>query len=322
MNLRRLSLVLLVMTFLLGVYGNAQSGQQIPRIGVLVGDRAAEHEEHREGFLQSLKQLGYSVGRDLLIEHRYADGSFDRLPALAAELTRLQVSLIVAGGPTAIDAVMKATAKIPIVMANGGNPVTRGFVKSLSSPGGNVTGLSSYAVGDESKRLQLLKESFPRIVRVVLLNTDRPTRAKEYQQAGRTLGLDVQLIQLTGPQDVERGLTAAFRLGPDALITVRRPITEGYHHKVSEFAVKNRLPSMHEWRKYVQEGGLMSYGISYVRLWQRAGVFVDKILKGADPATLPVEPPQFEFVINLQTAGKLGVTIPPEILLEANEVIQ
>lgn len=321
-NLRPIPLVFLVIAILLGVYGNTWSGQQVPRIGVLVSDRAAEHQEHRDGFLQSLTQLGYSPGGNISIEHRYADGNFDRLPALAAELIQLQVSLIVAGGPTPIDVAMKATAKIPIVMANGGNPVTRGFVKSLSLPGGNVTGLSSYAVGDESKRLELLKEAFPRTARVVLLNTDRPTRAKEYQQAGRTLGLDVQLIQINGPQEVESGLSAALGLRPDALLTVRRPMTEDYHRKVSEFAIKSRLPSMHEWKRYVQDGGLMSYGISYLRLWQRAAVFVDKILKGADPATLPVEPPQFEFVINLQTATKIGVTIPPEILLEANEVIK
>ena len=300
----------------------ARSPLQAPRIGVLMPGSVQDLDEHRElrAFVDGFKDLGYVNGRNVLFVYRAADQNPKLLPRLANELVQLKVALIVAVGTSAIDAAVKATKIIPIVMVSGGNPVGRGFVKSLSVPGGNVTGLSSVAEGDEGKRLELLKEAFPWVHRVIVLNADkRKSRVENYLRQGGGLLFDT--LDVYSPEE----LTQAFaRLTPDssdALITVRNAFTIRHAEQIAAFALKNRLPSIYESREFVEKGGLMSYGVNYTASWRRSAFYVDKILKGGNPAVLPVEPPQFEFLVNLRTAKKMGYELPPEILLEANEVV-
>ena len=298
---------------------DAQPAGKVARIGLLQFQQV-------EGvaFLRQLKQMGYSEGRNISLEYRWADGQHDLLPTLAADLVRLKVDVIVANGPTAIGPAIKATKTIPIVMVSGGDPVNRGFVQSLSRPGGNVTGLSSDNAEVSGKRLELLKETLPFITRVALLNPEhrRPDRIGEYNRVAAKLGISIHSFAVDTSRDLEPALVRIAMMHPDALITVLHNLTVNHSGLIAEFALNHRLPSMHGAEQFVRGGGLMSYGIDYTESWRRAAVFVDKILKGTNPASLPVEPTQLKFAINLKTAKRIGVTIPPEILLEANEVIR
>ena len=299
---------------------------QLKRIGLLTlvpsrnGDLNLEHQP----FLDTLRELGYIEGKTVLIDYGIANEEDNNLPDVAAELVRLKVSIIVAQGPPEISAAIKMTKTIPIVMVGGGNPVDRGFVTSLTRPGGNVTGLSSDAVGLRGKRLELFKEAFSSISRVAVLNPDykRKGRTAGYESEAKVIGVDLQVVAVDSHRDLERAFSKIVTIRSDALIAVRHNLTRRYAAQIAEFAVKKRLPSMFESAEFVKVGGLMSYGVSHALLWRGAAAYVDKILKGANPATLPVEPPQLELVVNLATAKKLGVKIPPEILLEANEVIK
>ncbi|MBI4523627.1 MAG: ABC transporter substrate-binding protein [Deltaproteobacteria bacterium] len=298
--------------------GGTQQAPNVFRIGVLVSGGS-----HSPALLKELEEVGYKQGKNILIEQRSADGKVDLLPNLAADLVRLKVAVIVAVGPTAIGHAVKATKRIPIVMVGGGDPVSRGFVQSLSAPGGNVTGLSSAAKGLGGKRLELLKEALPFVSRVALLNPRTRSRVSEdYPRVAMVLGLDFQTVDVDGSGGFDRVFAKITALRPDALITVRELSTIRHARQIADFALKKRLPSVYESEEFVRAGGLMSYGVNYMAQWRRAAVYVDKVLKGAKPATLPVEPPRFELVINLKTAKKLGVTIAPEILLEADEVIK
>lgn len=296
----------------------AQPPQQIHRIGLL-----SPGSEVPLDFSRSLSELGYVVGKTIFIEIRNAGGKAENLPKLVIDLLDRKVSLIVASGPTAIGAAAKATQSIPIVMVGGGDPVLRGFVKHLSAPGGNVTGSSSSASGSDAKRLELLKESLPSLARVVVLNPLSRSRIPEgYPRAAKEFGIDFHIVDLRSVTELESALARVKALRPEAFITIRELITVDQAERIATFGLRERVPSMYESAEFVRAGGLMSYGVNRASQWLRAAVFVDKILKGANPATLPVEPPQLEMVINLRTAKQLGVTIPPEILLEANEVIK
>ena len=303
----------------------AQVALQAPRVGVLMPGSARDSDEQRDrrAFLLGFKELGYVPGQNILFEYRGADQKHDSLPQLANDLLRLKVSAIVAVGTAAIDVATKATKTVPIVMVSGGNPVGRGFVKSLSVPGGNVTGLSSVAEGDEGKRVELLKDAFPWVSRVTVLNADkRKTRVASYLREGKGVGVEFEVVHVYSSEELKHALGKITSRRSDAIITVRNAFTIGHAEQIAEFAIKNRLPSIYESREFVEKGGLMSYGVNYTASWRRSAFYVDKILKRANPALLPVEPPQFEFLINLKTADKMGHRIPPEILLEANEVIK
>ena len=319
-----LSFVLIVAVLALGnVPTIAQS--QLPRIGALGGGRWSGAGANPKAFLQGLEELGYVDGKTILIERRSYKGKRNLIPHLAAELVRLKVDVIFTSGPTALRPTMEATKTIPIVTPNlSSDPVKWGFVKTLTRPGGNVTGLSMGTKGLGSKRMELLKEVLPSVSRVVFINPHRqaPTYLGEYKHAARKLGMELEVMNVRSHGDLEQAFATITTMGSDALIIERNSLTRRHPGQIGDFALKNRLPTMNNHRLFVKFGGLMSYGVNYPANWRRAAVYVDKILKGANPATLPVESPQLEFVINLKTAQKLGVKIPPEILLEANEIIQ
>jgi len=317
--------LLLFLVLLPDDVGIAQSELRAPRIGVLMPGRAQDLDEQRDldAFVQGFKDLGYVAGQNIEFEYRSAERKVNRLPRLATELVALKVSVIVAVGTTAIDAAVKATKTIPIVMISGGNPVARGFVKSFSVPSGNVTGLSSVAEGDEGKRVELVKEAFPWISRVFILNADkRRGRVDNYLREGKRSAVAFEALHVYSTEDLQRTFANLITTSTDDLITVRNAFTISRAEQITDFAFKNRLPAIYESREFVEKGGVMSYGVNYTASWRRAAFYVDKILKGANPAVLPIEPPQFEFLVNLRTASKMGHRIPPEILLEANEVIK
>src|SRR6516165_2554457 len=274
-----------------------------------------------------LAELGWIEGKNLVVERRYAENRPERLPELAAELVRLNVEVIVAAGTLGPLAAKQATSTIPIVMTASGDPLGSGLVASLARPGGNVTGMSLMAPDLGGKRLELLKELLPQLARVaVLWNAANPYPAivfKETQAAGRTLGIEVQSLEVRGPDDFDGAFEAARKQRPDALITVEDPLTFTYQKRIADFATADQLPSLHGLRKDVIAGGLMSYGANLADLFRRAAGYVDKILKGAKPADLPVQQPTtFELVINLKTARALGLAIPPTLLARADEVIE
>jgi len=325
MRLRTLGLVV---TFALGVLvvplaADAQQAQKAPRIGLL----GTSVSPLWETFLQGLRALGYVEGQNLAIERRYSEGRDKRFPDLAAELIRLKVDVIVTSGTPATLAAKNATTTIPIVMAAVGDPVGVGLVGSLARPGGNITGLSLLNPELSGKRLELLKEVLPRTTRVgVLANPTNPWTAlmlRETQVAARTLGMQLQIMEAQRPNDFEGTFEAATREHAGALIVLEDPFLFTYRVRISGLAAKNGLPAMYGLREFVDAGGLMSYGPSAPDLFRRAATFVDKILKGAKPADLPVEQPtKFELVINLKTAKALGLTIPPSVLVRADEIIQ
>lgn len=299
--------------------------QKIPRIGLLVSGARSNpgHQKNLRAFLQGLEDLGYVEGKNIIVEYQYANRKRSAVPELAAQLVRLRVDVIVPSGPTAVGPAMKATTTIPIVMPNGGDPVGQGFVESLSRPGGIVTGMAGVAKGIRDKRMALLKETFPRASRVVVLvpdPTQRTHRAEQYIDAGKKLGVEVEPVGVSKRDEFQKAFSTIIAKHPDALFVIRNTLTLNYAEQIAEFAIGQRLPSMNEQGHFAVAGGLMAYSEDLPGNWRRAAVFVDKILKGANPATLPVEPPPLKLIINLKTAEKIGVTIPPEILLEANEV--
>ena len=301
--------------------GEAQQPTKVPRVGFLTP--ASGYEPFRQG----LRELGYLEGKHLIIEYRFAEGKLDRLPALAAELVRLKVDIVVAVGGPAVHAAKKATETIPIVMATAGDPVDQGFVASLARPGGNVTGLSSLTTDLGGKRLELLKEIIPKLSRVaVLWHPDAlgpPLSWKEIQLAAREQGLRLQSLEVRGPEDLDGAFRAASRERAQALVALRSPIVVFERTRITELATKNRLPAIYDDRVFVETDGLMSYGTNQADLHRRAATYVDRILKGAKPADLPVEQPtKFELVINMKTAKTLGLTIPQSLLVRADEIIQ
>jgi len=278
-------------------------------------------------FTDVLHKSGWIEGKNLVFEHRYAENRLDRLPELAAELIRLNVDLILALGTLAPLEAKRATASIPIVMANAGDPLGSGLVASLARPGGNVTGMSLMAPDLGGKRLELLKEIIPRLSLVaVLWNADNPYSAlvfKETQTASQTLAIRIQSLEVRSENDLADAFEAARRQGPDALVAVEDPLTLSNRKLIADSAASQQLPAIYGLREFAAAGGLMSYGANLADLYRRAAAYVDKILKGAKPADLPVQQPtKFDFVINLKTAKALGIEIPPTVLARADEVIE
>jgi putative ABC transport system substrate-binding protein len=278
-------------------------------------------------FFKALRELGWVEGKNVAFEHRYAENRLERLPELAADLVRRKVDVIAAAGTLAPLAAKRATTTIPIVMTAAGDPLGSGLVASLARPDGNVTGMSLMATDLGAKRLELLKEVLPRLSRVaVLWNADNPYSVlvfKETQAGGRTLGIEVRSLEVRGPGDFDSAFEAAKGLRPDALITVEDPLTGDHRTRIAEFTARQQLPSLHGIREFVAAGGLISYGPSIADLFRRAAYYVDKILRGAKPADLPVQQPtKFEMVINLKTAKALGLTVPATLLAQADEVIE
>ena len=304
----------------------AQQPMKIPRIGILLGG-SSFLSVRVEALRQGLKELGYIEGRNVVIEYRYAEGKADRLPALAAELMGLQVDVIVAAGTPGVLAAKKATSTIPIVFVSVGDPVASGFVASLARPGGNVTGLTNFSPELSGKRVELLKEAVPNISRVAFLsNPANPVQGlqwKETQAAAQALGLHLQSLEVRSSNDLDSALQAASRERSQALIPATDALIDTHLKRIVEFVAKNRLPAMYGVPEAVYAGGLMSYAPDYTYHYRRAAVYVDKILKGAKPADLPVEQPtNFEFIINLKTAKQIGLTIPPTVLARADRVIK
>ena len=307
----------------------AQPAGKVPRIGFLVASSASDSAYARliEAFRQGLRDLGYVEGRNIVIEYRYADEKYERLPTLAAELVRLKVDVIVSHGTPGPLAAKQATSTIPIVMTSAGNPVGSGLVSSLARPGGNITGLSLMVPELGGKRLQLLKEILPGLSRVaVLWNAANPYAslvAREMEATAKTLGVQLQSLVVRGSDDFEGALAAATTGRAGALTAVEDPLTITKRKQIVDFAAKSRLPAIYGVKEFVDAGGLMSYGVHLADLYRRAAAYVDKILKGAKPADLPVQQPtKFEFVINLKTARALGLEIPPGLLAIADEVIE
>jgi putative ABC transport system substrate-binding protein len=279
-----------------------------------------------DAFRERLRELGHVERQSVAFEVRWADGQIDRLPGLAAELVRLNVDLIVTAGSPAARAAKNATARIPIVMATGGDPVGLGLVATLARPGGNVTGLTTLSRELSGKRLEMLREALPRVVRmgVVWHRTsaiDALTR-RETEEAAQTLGIPLAVHGVDGPEELDRALSAVAADHAGAVLFTTSTMFFAHRRQLADLALKHRLPTMFAFREYAEAGGLMAYGPSYTDLFQRAAGYVDRILKGARPADLPVEQPtRFELTLNLKTAKALGLTIPPPVLARADEVL-
>ena len=305
----------------------AQQPGKVPRIGFLASASPSVVSGRIEAFQQGLRELGYVEGKNIVIESRYAEGKLDRLPALVAELVRLKVEILVSAGPIPTRAAKEATVTIPIVMTQDTDPVGNGFVASLARPGGNITGLSTLAPELSGKRLELLKEIIPKLSRVAVFGTSTmPGHAqslREIELAAGAFKVQVQHLDVLGPKDIEIAFRAASKERSDAVLTLNSPILNSHRPQLAELAVRNRLPAMYARRESVEDGGLVFYGVSLLDLDRRAATYVDKILKGAKPADLPVEQPtKFELVINLKTANQIGVKIPESVLFRADKVIK
>ena len=300
---------------------------KVPRIGYLGANSPAANVERIEAFRQGLLELGYVEGKNIVIEWRSAEGTLDHLPALAAELVRLKVDVIVTGGSPTTRAAQEATATIPIVMAQDGDPVGNGFVASLARPGGNITGLSSLFSELGRKRLELLKEIIPRLSHVAVLGTSTiPANASQLREtdlAAGVFGVKLQYLDVLDPKDIEPAFRAARNARVDAVLLLVSNVLNSRRTQIADLAVRNRLPAIYGQQEYVKAGGLMAYNVSTADLWRRSATYVDKILKGRKPADLPVEQPtKFEFIINLNAAKQIGLTIPASVLTRADQVIE
>ena len=305
----------------------AQQPARIPRIGILSGSSASFFSARVEAFRQRLRELGYVEGKNILIEYRNAEGKREQLPDLVAELVRLKVDVIVTVGAPAAQAAKKASGTIPIVFAGASDPVGSGLVSSLARPGGNITGLSMMAPDLEGKRLELLKEAFPKVARVAFLRDLSGARGNlaltEMEAAAKALGLKLLSLEVRSLDDFEGAFARAKKERAQALITTPGGLIFTQQRRVLDFAAKNLLPAVYPYSEFVEAGGLMSYGPGNTDLWRRAADFVDKILKGTKPADIPVEQPtKFEFIVNLKTANQLVMTIPQRVTERADKVIQ
>jgi len=324
---KSLALISCAMLFALCGSATAQQAKKVARIGFLSASSPSVISARVEAFRQGLRELGYVEGKNIVIEWRWAEGKFDRLPDLAAELVRFKVEVIVTGGSTSTRAAKEVTTTIPIVMAQVNDPVDNGFVASLARPGGNMTGLSTLAPEISGKQLELLKEIVPKLFRVAVFGTStRPGNAqalKETELAAGAFKVQLQYLDILGPKDIETAFREAQRGRADAVLVLGSPILETHRRQIVELAVTSHLPAIYPSSEWLDYGGLVTYGVSIPDLYHRAATYVDKILKGAKPADLPVEQPRkFELVINLKTAKQIGLTIPPNMLLRADKVIK
>ena len=323
---KNISLFVLAIVFLTTVsLTPAQQPTKIPRVGYLGG--SAANSARIDAFRQGLRELGYVEGKSIVIEWRFSEGKPDGERVIAAEFLRLKVDVIVTVGSIATRAAKETTATIPIVMTQDPDPVGSGFVASLARPGGNITGLSNLNRELSGKRLELLTELIPRLSRVAVSGTStQPGHAqalKETELAAKAFGVKLQYLDVLDPKAIEPAFRAANKGRAEALLGLGGAILNSHQTQVVELAAKSRLPAMYSVREYVEAGGLMSYGVSIRDLDRRAATYVDKILKGAKPAELPVEQPiKFEFIVNLKAAKQIGLTIPPNMLVRADRVIK
>jgi putative ABC transport system substrate-binding protein len=306
----------------------AQPVGKARRLGMLIPGSSSDFAPRIEAFRHGLRDLGYIEGRNIIIESRFAEGQADRLPALVADLIRLQVDVLVIDGNLAIRAAQHATTTIPIVMAvSGGDPVGQGVVASLARPGGNITGLSLMLPEVSGKRLELLREAVPTLSHVaVLWNPDGSGSTlvfKETQTAAHALGLQLQSLEVRRPDEFAQAFAAMTREHADALVVISNELFLGHRSQLAELTVRHRLPAMFHLRECAEAGGLMAYGPDAADMYWRAATYVDKILKGAMPAALPVEQPvKFVLVLNLKAAKALGLAMPPALLFQADQVIK
>ena len=324
---RRCIIAGLFVTLAAPLAAEAQQPGKVYRVGFLGNSTAALEGNLVGPFREGLRDLGYIEGRNMLIEYRWADGKYERFPALIAELAALKVDVIVTAGTPAALAVKKTTPSIPLVMAAVGDPIGVGLVASLARPGGNVTGLSAIAPELEGKRLELLREVVPKLSHIaVLWNPDNPFQAgslKETKTAAQVLGIKVRLLGVRVSEEFPAAFAAILKERPGALLVLADRIFLHNRARIVGFEATHRLPGVYAYQELVEAGGLMSFGPSYAGMHRRAAYYVDKILKGAKPADLPVEQPEkFDLVINLKTAKALGLTIPPPLLLRADQVIE
>jgi putative ABC transport system substrate-binding protein len=280
-----------------------------------------------EAFRQGLRELGHVEGQNIVIEHRAPDWKYERLPALAAELVRLKVDVIVAASPAATKAAKQATSTIPIVFTVSGDPVAEGFVSSLARPGGNITGLATVSPELTGKQLEMLKEVAPKVSRVAILqnpnNQGHRRAVRQAEEAARTLGLQLQILEARTPSEIEAAFVAMTNQRAGGVLVLRDAFFRAQRAQIVPLAAQRRLPAVYGLREEAEVGGLLAYGASVPQMFRRAAIYVDKILKGAKPADLPVEQPtKFELVINMKTAKALGLTIPQSILLRADQVIE
>jgi len=327
MKNKTIGLVLGALFFALCFYANAQQPAKVPRIGFLSSLSPAAVSARMDAFRQGLRELGYVEGKNIVIESRWAEGKTERLPELAAELVRLKVDVIVTGGPSVNRFAKEATVTIPIVLAFDNDPVGNGFAASLARPGGNVTGLSALSPEISGKQLELLKEIVPTLSRVAVLgNSAEPANAlvlREVELAAGAFGVKLQYLDVLGPKDIETAFRAASKGRADAVLVLLSPVVISHRTQLVEIALGSRLPAIYFRPEFVEDGGLMSYATSFADLSRRAATYVDKILKGTKPADLPVEQPtKFELVINLKAAKQIGLTIPPNVLAQADKVIR
>ena len=312
------------MLFALSFAAEAQQTPRIPHVGILfIGGR---DQPHLEAFKQGLREHGYSEGKNIILEYRYAEGQYDRLPDLAKEFVREKVDVIVTTSSISAQAASKATRTIPIVMTTG-SPVEQGLAESLARPGGNVTGLSVLVSDLSGKRVELLKEAFPKVTRVLTLWSPRSSEAviglKETQEAAQALAVKLHPVKVQTAEDIEKVFAEVPKANVNAMLVVLSPQVTLQSKRIVELALKQRLPGMYPTRQFAEEGGLMAYGPLIGDLYRRAATYVDKILKGAKPADLPIEQPtKFELVINLKTAKQIALTIPPNVLARADKVVK
>jgi putative tryptophan/tyrosine transport system substrate-binding protein len=311
------------MLFALCLPAAAQQPAKVFRIGYLSLRNAIER--HEEAFLKGLRDLGYIDGENVFIEWRFAKGKAERMNEFAAELVRLKVDVIVAPGVQAVRAAKQSTTTIPIIFPTAGDAVASGLVASLARPGGNITGLTILSPELSGKRLELLKEAFSRLSRVAVLldPLQPPLSVEETQTTGRSLRLKLQFLEVRDAADVESVFSAMNKERTDALITLPHPVLQVHQRRIVELAAKSRVPAMYQAADWVERGGLMSYGPHHLDNYRRAAAFVDKVLKGTKPTEITVEQPtKFEFIVNLKTAKQIGVTIPPNVLARADNVIR
>ena len=326
-RLRSSAVLILTVLVLTCSPAEAQQPAKIPRIGYLTGATPSGQAARIEAFRQGLRELGYVEGKNIFVEYRYAEEKLDRLPTLLVELVRLKVDAIVTAGPPGTRAAKEATVTIPIVMAHDSDPVGNGYVTSLARPGGNITGLATLAPEISGKRLELLKETVSRLSRVAVLgNSTEPGNAQVLQETELAAGafkVQLQSLDVLAAKDIGTAFRAASKGHADAVLVLPSSILTSHRTQVADLAVKSRLPGIYWQSEWVENGGLMSYGVSYTDLFRRAATYVDKILKGAKAGDLPVEQPKkFELVINLKTAKQIGVIIPPNVLARADRVIR
>ena len=320
-------LTLCAMLFALCYSVSAQQPKKVPRIGAFVPASASAAPQLIEALRHGLREHGYVEEQYITLEPRYAEGKIERLAGFAAELVRLKADVIVVGSTPGIIAVKNTTGAIPIVMVTTGDPVAGGLVASLARPGGNITGLTALGQELSGKRLELLKEAVPKVSRVAVLsnptNPDSGMSLKGMELAARALGVQFRVQEVHDPAELNKAFQATTREGARALMVLPDAMFVSQRERIVTLSAKSRLPAMYPHGEFVDAGGLMFYGASLADMWRRAATYVDKILKGAKPADLPVEQPKkFEFIINLKAAKQIGLTIPPNVLVRADRVIK